>query len=133
MMRIVQILVLILLPLSVLAQKEEIIEKSRTNNKYVILIVNETERFYVLRATQKFAKDILLIVEKSSSQLKNKTPRVGGKYKFNTYSIFDVMHINANLSHQVDGEIVWKYKDGIDLRFTDSMGNDFHVEFDNND
>ena len=127
-MKVLKILIILfLLPVSAFSQQEELIEKARSTEKYSILKIKETKRFYILTATKKYSKDILLVVEKNSEQLKSEKPKLGKKYKFNTYSIFNVMHRNANLSHYVDGERIWIYKDGVDLRFTDSMGDDVEI------
>lgn len=110
---------------SAMAQQEDIIEKARVSDKYSIFSIKETKRYYILGVTKKYAKDILLVVEKGSSQLKGRKPKVGNKYKFKTYSISDV--ILGHICHYVDGTKVWCFNDGFDLRFTDTMGNDFPV------
>lgn len=120
------IILIVLSPISAIAQQEDIIEKARVSEKYSILSIKETKRYYILGATKKYVKDILLVVEKGSEQLKGNKPKIGKKYKFNTYSISDV--IQGHICHYVDNKKVWCHNDGIDLRFTDSMGDDVEIE-----
>lgn len=109
-------------------KNERRIKKSRTKEKYTIKNIDKTKRFYIVTVTNINNKEILIVIDKQSKQIKNKKVEIGIQLKLNTYSIFDVMHINTHLSHYVDNQRIWVYEDNIDLRFTDSMGDDIEFE-----
>lgn len=92
--------------------------------EYKIIGVDTTKNYYLLNATNNTTQAaVKIVVEKKSKQIKNQKISINNNYKLSTYGIYDLVAI-GNYSHYVEGKRVWTSDEKIDLRFTDSMGNE---------
>jgi len=100
-------------------------EEYKKAREYFVCDIDSTNRYYVMRTIYK--KDsAVLVVAKKSEQLEDIILQTNKTYTFNTYRHNDVVTPNALLCHYVDDRLVWCYEDGIELYFTDGMGNGFY-------
>lgn len=97
------------------------VSKIKQKRKYKIQSIDSTKRHYIYKA--KIKKDsVFLVVSKKSRQLKNKL-EVNKVYRVSTYKIDDITDMDSLLCHYVDRKWLWCFADGLQLHFTDGMGN----------
>lgn len=122
-MRAVVLIIFCFLSINAVSQTdEELARKAKKKCSFEINQIESTDGFYIYTATNKKNEKVKLVVDKESKQLRRKQIQVGKTYKFKTYSYFDIVHPSSILCHKVQRVKIWCYKDKIDLRFTDSMG-----------
>lgn len=95
---------------------------------YHILSIDSTERYYLYKAVTKRKDNVLLVVDKKSTQLKGKKIKTDSSYTFKAYRYYDIFSFNAILCHYIDNQEIWCHTDNIDLRFTDGMGDEYYEE-----
>ena len=92
--------------------------------QYKILELDSTPNYFILKTENNISKEkATIITEKSSTQIKDNKLEVYKNYSLSTYGIFDLVHI-GNYKHNVEGIEVWNSNQLVDLRFTESMGNE---------
>ncbi len=92
-------------------------------NEYKVNQIDSTNNYYILKSLDRSNKNVTLVIEKQSKQLCNLNLTTGKKFKFSTYGLFDLVHL-GNYEHLVEGKKVWSSEENVDLRFTNSMGNE---------
>lgn len=97
------------------------------NKSFTITSIEKTANYYICQTVTKDDKNgVILVIDKKSKQLKDRRIEVGGIYSFQTYSFYDTVVSGGNFCHKVENKEVWCSTDGVDLRFTDSMGNEVY-------
>lgn len=103
----------------------ELREKLKKERVYDFQEIDSTKRYYIAQTT--IGNDsVILVIDKESKQLNGKKIENLCTYKFNTYTIYNIISPSSGIYYQkVDHKDVWCETDNKGLHFTDGMGNEY--------
>ena len=103
--------------------EDEVAKKAIKEESYILMKIDSTQQYFLYTVVNQKKEDVLIVVDKNSSQIKGKNIALSKTYSLKTYGYYDVFALDANRCHLVDNQKVWCHIDGIELRFTDGLGN----------